>query len=188
MSQVEIAGGALTLPHELPSKGHCLRDFEGIATDGRVIHLSDYRGLANLVVIAVDCREETTRLVQEMAREYEKLHEQEADVLLIVRTSGEESARTTGELKLPFPILADVEGRIHRMLGATDSQEQDIAAVYVTDRFGEVFGSYRVREKQRLPALVDILSWLEFINNQCPECEPPEWPLDGQTDSVEQKE
>jgi hypothetical protein len=22
------------------------------------------------------------------------------------------------------------------------------------------------------------LDWLEFVNSQCPECEPPEWPLE----------
>ena len=68
-------------------------------------------------------------------------------------------------------------GRIHQELGAADSQGREFAAVYVTDRFGEVFGAYRTRDGQPLPRLADIVSLLEFIGIQCPECEPPEWPV-----------
>lgn len=28
-----------------------------------------------------------------------------------------------------------------------------------------------------LPSVADVLNWLEFVNAQCPECEPPEWPV-----------
>jgi hypothetical protein len=45
------------------------------------------------------------------------------------------------------------------------------------DRFAEVFGAYRSRDGQSLPTTAEVLSWLEFINSQCPECEPPEWPV-----------
>jgi len=75
-------------------------------------------------------------------------------------------------------VLADDDnGRVHRQLGALGSQGDDAAAVYVTDRFAEVFGAYRTSEGQPLPGIADILNWLEFINAQCPECEPPEWPI-----------
>jgi hypothetical protein len=36
--------------------------------------------------------------------------------------------------------------------------------VYVTDRFGEVFSSYRATGGETLPSVVDILNWLEFVN------------------------
>jgi hypothetical protein len=35
---------------------------------------------------------------------------------------------------------------------------------------------YRTRDGQVLPKVAEILSWLEFVNSQCPECDPPEWP------------
>jgi hypothetical protein len=73
-------------------------------------------------------------------------------------------------------VLADQDGRIHRQAGAIGPHGQEAAAVYVTDRFGEVFGVYRTSDGQPLPGVADILSWLEFVNSQCPECEPPEWP------------
>jgi len=46
----------------------------------------------------------------------------------------------------------------------------------ITDRFGEVFAVYRAAEGQAMPSVREIVEWLSFINSQCPECSPPEWP------------
>ena len=67
---------------------------------------------------------------------------------------------------------------MHREFGAADEAGRPAPAVYITDRYGEVFGSYRSAGGQALPKLEEILDWLAFINSQCPECEPPEWPLE----------
>jgi peroxiredoxin len=92
-----------------------------------------------------------------------------------VQLTREQAAETKQRLKLPYPVLADEDGRIHSEVGAVNPRGS-AAAVYVTDRFGEVFGLYRTRDGQALPKVAEILSWLEFVNSQCPECEPPEWP------------
>ncbi len=177
MSQAEIAGGAVTPPNELPSKGHRLREFELRSAAARVIHLSDYRHRANLVLIASDHRSETLKLLSDIAARYSEIKNEEAEVLVIIRMSRPEAAEVKNRLRLPCPVLADDDGAVHRQLGALDSQGGDFAAVYVTDRFGEVFGAYRTSAGQPLPSIAEILSWLEFINAQCPECEPPEWPI-----------
>ncbi len=177
MSQAEIAGGAVTPQNEPPSKGHRLQEFElPSALDG-VVHLSDYRGRANLVLILSDHKSETSKLLSHTAARYSEIKNEEAEVLVIIRMSRPQAAETQKRLRLPCPVLADDVGRIHQPLGAVDSQGDDSAAVYVTDRFGEVFGAYRTSGGQSLPGVADILNWLEFINAQCPECEPPEWPI-----------
>jgi peroxiredoxin len=74
-------------------------------------------------------------------------------------------------------VLSDGDGRIHREVGASDEQGHAAAAAYVIDRYGEIFAIYRTRDGQALPNAAEILNWLEFVNSQCPECEPPEWPV-----------
>jgi peroxiredoxin len=177
MSQAEIAGGAVTPKNELPSKGYRLHEFESESALGRTIHLSDYRGRANLVLIVSDERLEATKLISDAANRYAEITNEEAEVLAIMRMSREQAAEIKQRMRLPYPVLADGEGYLHRELGAVDSQGHDSAAVYVADRFGEVFGVYRTAEGQRVPGIADILNWLEFINAQCPECEAPEWPV-----------
>lgn len=176
MSQAQIAGGTVTAQNELPSKAHRLREFELISALGSTIHLSDYRGRANLVLV-VGGGPETAELLSAIASQYVRIKNEDAEVLAIMRLSREQVAETVERLKLPYPTLPDEDGRIHRELGAVDKKGDDAAAVYVTDRFGEVFGIYRTCEGQALPKFADILKWLEFVNAQCPECEPPEWPL-----------
>lgn len=177
MSQSQIAGGKITARDELPSKGHRLQEFALTSVLGSVVHLSDFRGRANLVLIVGDGRPETAKLLAELAARYSDIKSSEAEVLAIIQKSRESAAGLKREYNLPYPVLVDEDGCLHRTLGAVDSNGVYSAAVYVTDRFGEVFGAYRTAAGDELSGFEDILSWLEFVNAQCPECEPPEWPV-----------
>jgi len=75
-----------------------------------------------------------------------------------------------------FEVLVDVDGNVHRSVGAEQWSEHMLSAVFVTDRFGEVFAAYKAGQGRSLPGVEEILSWIEFINKQCPECGPLEWP------------
>jgi len=177
MSQAEIAGGVVTPPNELPAKGQRLPDFTLTSTLGRAIHLSDYRGHANLVLIFSDDNPETTQLMSDVAGHYAELKDEKTDVLAIVRAIPRQAVERTYAAAVPYPVLIDVDGSIHRRFGAVDFHGSDSSAVYITDLFGEVSAVYRTQDGQPLPTVADILDWLAFINIQCPECEPPEWPL-----------
>jgi peroxiredoxin len=174
MTQAEIAGGTVTSRNELPSKGYRLYDFELPSALGKKIHLSDYRGRLNLVLMFADnSSEETTKLLVELARQYGEIKREDTEVLVVIRLSLERSAELKKRLKLPYPILVDEDGHVHEAVRATG---RGVPAIYITDRFGEVFGIYRTCESERLPEVSEILNWLEFVNSQCPECESPEWP------------
>ena len=176
MWQAEIAGGTFTAPNEFPSKGHLLRDFCLETTDGKKICLSDYRGRSNLVLIFMDNRSETLMLASDLAEAYPEIKEREAEVLA-VRSSDQLAQAGERQDIVPYPVLVDWDGHMHAEFGAVDTRGKASPAVYITDRFAEVFSVYRRRDGQSLPTTTEILSWLEFINSQCPECEPPEWPV-----------
>lgn len=174
MSQAEIAGGTFTPPNEFPSKGHLFRDFCLETTSGKKVCLSHYRGRSNLVLIFMDNRSETLMLASHLAKAYPEIRKQEAEVLAV--KPGDQLAQT-GEQSEPYPVLVDHDGRTQAEVGAVDTHGRACSAVYIMDRFAEVFSAYRTREGQSLPTTAEVLSWLEFINSQCPECEPPEWPV-----------
>ena len=69
----------------------------------------------------------------------------------------------------------DAGGSIHRAVGATDATGRPAPAVFVTDRFREIFAAYLPARGPGLPDVKEILEWLVFINIQCPECGVPEW-------------
>jgi peroxiredoxin len=179
MTQAELAGGMANAPEARPGKGQLIRDFTLISTLGQPISLSDYRGHSNLVLIFVGGGDGTsdTEILAEIARDYAGFLDEQAQVLAIVQCTREKAARIKAETDLPFPLLVDEDGRIHRHTGAADNYGQPATAIYITDRFGEVFAVYRAVEGQTMPDVREIVTWLAFINSQCPECGPPEWPV-----------
>jgi len=172
--QAEIAGAPLAAENEPPRRRQCLRDFALRSLQGSTIRFSDYRGKASVVLILSDGGSEAEELMAAAARRYQELRGLNAEVIATVSGSG--IKRLEAEQQLPYPVLVDEDGRLYRELGAMDAQQQSAAALYITDQFGEVFAVYRSAEGERLPDFSEILSHLEFISFQCPECEPPEWP------------
>jgi hypothetical protein len=65
----------------------------------------------------------------------------------------------------------DVRSEEAVVLIAPDSARELYAApssaVFLTDRFGEIF--FSARHPEALPDAAEVLRWLEFINAQCPE-------------------
>jgi peroxiredoxin len=176
MSQAEIAGGRLTRPDELPTRGQRLPDFEFVSADGASVRLSDYRGRSNLVLLFTQDDQCTAELLSAVASRYQEIKAEDAQVLAVAPTPAD-GRRWQRQLALPYSVVADPQSKVYPRVGAINSQGQPAAALYVTDRFGEIFAVYRTRDGQPLPAVADVLNWLEFVNSQCPECEPPEWPV-----------
>jgi peroxiredoxin len=173
--QAEIASGPVAASGELPRKGQCLRDFRLKTAEGHAVSLSDYRARASLVLILSDGRGEAGKLIAHAAAQYREIAAKDADVLAIL--PGGHPTPEQEPLHLPFPVLLDENDRIHRELGALDEAGHCAAAVYILDRFGEVFASYRTAAGEPLPSVSEIRDKLEFITFQCPECEAPEWPV-----------
>ena len=176
-TQAEIAGGSTASPGELPRKGQILRDFALNSLRGPLMRLADYRGRSALILILSDEREETKELMRDAADSYGELRAKGFEVLAVMRSPHEQATGSGRHPDLPYPVLLDTQGRLHRELGAIDSKNHDAAALYVTDVFGEAIEILRTAEGDKLPAIEEVKDLLEFISFQCPECEPPEWPV-----------
>ena len=178
MTQAEIGGGTTNAPQARPAKGQIIRDFTLTSTLGHPISLSDYRGRSNLVLVFAGAgdRSPDLKILAQIAANYAQFLDEQTQVLAIMQCTQEKAARIKEQASLSFPLLVDEDGRIHRSAGAADNYGDPATAIYITDRFGEVFAAYRAAEGQTMPDLHDIVTWLAFINSQCPECGPPEWP------------
>ena len=173
MSQAEIAGGKVSAKGELPRIGYRLRDFMLRSTAGAEVQLSDYRGRSNLIVIFSVVSADGSTLIRDVAGHYQRIREQQAEVLLISPTMVEEPQPP---VQLPFPVLLDAGREIYAEYGFLASDDP-ISGIFIADSFGEIAASYVASETANATS-ASILKWLEFINSQCPECEPPEWPLE----------
>ena len=201
-SQAEIAGRVSRGDTEHPHKGTVLRDPELLLADGtdRTRRLlSVLRGRSNLVMVFT-AGHDLTAFTASLAGNAEALKENNARVLVITpegdslaspshgnashaprsraATSHAMAQRSAGSSQLSALdlIALDPGGEIHRLLGASDPAGNLVPTIYVTDRFGEVFAAFQNASPAALPSAAEIIRWLEFINQQCEECSPPEWP------------
>ncbi len=172
MSQAEIAGGRVSPKGELPRTGYRLRDFALKSLDGDEVRLSDYRGRSNLILIFNARSKDCVALVRDLASQCSNLHEQQAEVLVIVLRGGVRNDLP----QLPFAVLSDTEGTVQADYGL-QSGNDSVSGIFIADRFGELAASY-IGPAVANATSASILKWLEFVNSQCPECEPPEWPLE----------
>lgn len=177
MTQAHFAAGDVPEP-QYPGRGHVLRNFALLSAAGKQVQLSDYRGRANLVLVLAGAQgsEPELDLLTQLASRQAEILEQEAQVIAVLYCTREQAQVLKSHAQLPFVVLADSEGTVHRSFGALDNNNRPRLAVYVTDRYGEVFAAWRTVEGDVAPSAQDILDWLEFVNQQCPECFPPEWP------------
>ena len=124
-----------------------LRDIAATTLEGIAVHLSDFRGRRNLVLIFAGTDAEESRLLQELRHTPAVLQEEESVVVTV----------------------ADPDRAIRSWYGALAPDGTPAAALYVADRYGEIFFSAHPGRGRALPSAAEVLDWLRFINSQCPE-------------------
>ena len=179
MWQAEIGNPKVNSSGRYPDRGDVIGDFTLPSTHGNKASPYDYRGRSNLVLLFAgdgDQGEQRT-LYSTLIAHYLAIREQEAEVLVVVPGSVE-SEHANSQPEPPFPVLLDSDLRIHKAVGAVSVQGKPVPALYVTDRYMEVYAAWRSAEGDTLPRISDVLSWLAYINSECPECTQIEWPKD----------
>ena len=142
----------------------------------------DYKQHRNLVLIffrsplCLKCKQ----LLREIAVHYGDYEEKEAEVLAISTEEIGCLRQLAQDLALPFPVLSDSDGKVTDLYLKHPEQIADKTfdvAIFVADRWGAVFSTKRIEIDHDKPVEAEVREWLEFIELQCEECFPSEWPL-----------
>ena len=180
MLQAEIGSAKVTAPESLPTRGHLMPDFTLSSSDGKQVSLYDYRGRSNLVLFFGGRTKDFTDspLLSALAKRYGDIAETDSEVVVVLAESVAQADEFRRKMHFPASVLSDPDVRVHNMVGACGAQAVPSAALYITDRFLEVFAVWRTGSGDRLPDITDVLSWLTYLDSQCPECTQIEWPTD----------
>lgn len=143
------------------------------STQGKEVKLWDYKMRKNLVILFYHgdgcsrCKEK----LKMFAEHYGELVKSESEILAISADDLEGTRALSAELRLPYPLLSDPEGRvIEKYTYWRKDTKAALPSVFVTDRYGALYYQFIADETTGLPDLEEILSWLGFIQSQCPEC------------------
>jgi peroxiredoxin len=180
MLQAEIGSARVTAGESLPTRGHLMPDFALPSSDGKQVSLYDYRGRSNLALFFIGTAQDSAKnqLLSALAERYREITDTDSEVVVVVAESIEQADEFRRKMQFPFPVLADADMHVHNSVGASGAQAVPAAALYITDRFLEVFATWRTGAGEHLPDISDVLSWLAYLDGQCPECTQVEWPSD----------
>jgi peroxiredoxin len=134
--------------------------------DGDVFDPSSYRRRKNLVLFLVTQtdRDFLMRLDQAAA----DLRERNAVIAVICPACCEVVAALHQAHRLSFVVLSDENREVLRRFIASGEAET-FAALFIADRYGDIFFEYLAPTARELPPFEDIVKSLEFIESQCPE-------------------
>lgn len=188
MIQAEVGGAARIDPGTgLQRPGHMVRDFELPSTTGGRVRISSFRGRKNLLLVFPGHSDEMRALLEEASKRSSEFATQEAVIIAVLpeprseeETSGANHVAKNDSAANPdscVVVLHDESRSAYRLSGGLDKVGESIPLLYLTDRFGEIASAYSAQSKAEPPSLDEILRTLDFLNQQCPECEPPEWPM-----------
>jgi peroxiredoxin len=153
---------------EKPDLGDLLPDFALPSGSGRPFRISDLRGDRNLVVAWLDPRTPSgLSLLTELAGRHREMQQRDAQVIAVVPLPEAEVEGLRAEHALPFTVLPDVDGKAGERLGVGPGAGAE--AIYLTDRYHQIFMCYRAEEADRRPTSDEILQRLDYIEIQCPE-------------------
>lgn len=176
MIQAEIGGAARVDPGiGVQRPGFMIRDFTLTSSGGESIRISGFRGRSNLAVVFPGYSDAMRVFLAELVRHGCDFSDQDTTALVVVPHGPEVRAIPT-PANSPIVVLYDETHRVYRLSGAIDEDGRPMPLVYLTDRFGEIVSTYVAPGHSMPPGVDEMLSTLEFVNHQCPECEPPEWP------------
>jgi peroxiredoxin len=123
------------------------------------------RSKYNMVLAFVEGSAEGESYLESLAAAYRDIQDDQAKVIAVISLPLDDAAKLAERLKLPYPLLADEGGATtRRMLG-----EANRAALCVADRYGQTFYVEYAPTSASLPSIQAALSWLDFIQIQCPE-------------------
>lgn len=174
----EEVNATMRVSTSIPQEHQLLPDFALKSSEGQTIRVSDYRGWCNLVLVFVG--EPTGERIRSVLGPFTEpaaaFRDWTAEVLAAILGTPQEAIQVKHREAASFPVLADPDGQVHRTFGAVTAEGGPAAAVYITDRWGEIYLARRTDADQALPTPQEILEWLHFIAIQCPECGVADWP------------
>jgi hypothetical protein len=184
MIQAEVGGAARIDPgNGVQRPGFMIRDFSLVSNRGENIRISSFQGQSNLALVFPAHSDVMRDFLNDVEQHCREFSEQDTTVVAVVPYGPKELTLPIKELTLP------IEDRVRRswfsmtrrrpcirLSGAMDENGRPVPLVYLTDRFGEIVSTYVASSHLMPPSVEEVLSTFDFVNQQCPECEPPEWP------------
>ncbi len=132
-----------------------------------VFDVSEFKRKKNLVLFFLTAGDGNFLIKAENF--YPELKNQNAELAVVFTLPQADVCQMHKKNHLTFHVLSDQDRGVFNRFIKSDIGES-IAALFITDKFGEIFFQYIENNIENLPIFEDIIKSLRFIESQCPEC------------------
>lgn len=152
-----------------PARGDQFADFSAPMPDGTMLRTRDYYMRRNLAIVFTHgpdcdaCRDYLRRLGKQQAA----VHAEVGEVIAVIPADPASVEALRHELDLPFPVVADTDGALHARYGLLADDNQPLAAIFVTDRYGTIYQASIAGEAHEMLDPEEVPGWLEFVACEC---------------------
>lgn len=158
-------------------KGNIIPSFSLPDISGAVVSLDRFLRKKNLVIfffnkLEDNCCKEFIKMLNGI---YGQLKNQEAEVLAISQESLKPLREFAKLEDIKIILLLDKNGKVMDKFTYRDKNDNNICALFIVDKFGSLYKPYFHEPFSNLPDTNEIISSLEFLNKQCPECGVSTW-------------
>jgi peroxiredoxin len=151
------------------SPGQLIPEFSLPASNAEIVRISDFRGRRSLVLVFAGTGDRRCfDLLRELATYPSDIEYNEAKIVLILARAASDNDVFEQTAAARFTLLLDEDGGVHRRFGAATNNGTE-AAVYITDRYGEIYAAYRTSDGTPLPDADSVLKSLAHLLAECPE-------------------
>lgn len=132
---------------------------------GQIVRRTVYRGMKHLVLIFLPSLggSAAQEYLDALADSYALVRAACGEVLVIVNHCSSQEVPDQLNLNVPVRVLYDAEGSTTRRFIPIDKQ----AAVFIIDRYGELYYDLLVNDIKQFPPIAEICDWIEAIDAQC---------------------
>ncbi len=110
----------------------------------------------------------TRAFLRQFAEVEPTLREEQCSLLAISPNQMAQNAEAQASLGLPFPLLADPEGRVIARLTQWDAGPRVLhPSLLLADRYGELYQQWVGTYEQELPPFSELLACLRYLNRLC---------------------
>ena len=152
-----------------PTRGDQLPQFTGETPTGETIRLRDFYMRRNLALVFSDEPDygATRDLLRGLAERRAAVQAEAGEALAVIFGDPAVVRELVATLALPFPVVIDDDGAIHRRYGLINDTGEPRAAIFLADRFGTVFEASLASEDHPIMSAAYVPGWLEFIVCRC---------------------
>ncbi len=151
-------------------RGQIIPAFTLPGPDGMPHSPWDYKQREHLLLLFIQnaTNSEGRSLLRAFARDYAVLRAEECSLMTITADSMISNVEAHTTLRLPFPLLPDVQGGVISRYTRWESTTHTLApCIVLADRYGALYEHWIVESAVELPPIPELVEILQYLNRLC---------------------